>query len=322
MTPAAGAFNRLLVVRMSALGDVIHTIPAVVALRDALPGVQIGWVVERAYRELVEIVVKPDATFPVRLRGWRKSLVASSGEIAATMSAIRRFGEREASIDFQGLIKSAVPSFLSGARLRFGFDREAVREKPSLLFTNRHVRVDPAAHVVDQNLQLASAAAGRPLEHPTVDFSPFADDSAGKLRDLGGRVVLLPGAGKASKLWPTASFRVLAKHLGARALVVWGPGEEELAKGIGAEVAPPTNLRELAWLLKHARAVVGADTGPLHLADALGTPSIALFGPTIPWRNGPHRHLDLCVSVYDGDRSMASIEPAAVIRRVDEVLAR
>lgn len=321
MTPAAGDFRRLLVVRMSALGDVIHTIPAVVALQRELPDVEIGWAVERAYSELVDVVVRPNAIFPVRMKAWRRSLFGSSRELGAAIDSMRRFAQRQASVDFQGLIKSAAIAFLSGAHLRYGFSRAAARENASLLLNNRAVEVDTTAHVIDQNLQLASAIAG-PLSMPRVDFSPFAQDGEGRLGGLEGRVVLLPGAGKANKLWPTSSFRELAAHLGKRALVVWGPGEEERARGIGAELAPPTNLRELAWLLRHARAVVGADTGPLHLADALGTPSIALFGPTNPRRNGPYRHLDLCVSVYDGDRTMRSIEPSAVIRRVDEVLAR
>jgi len=298
--------KRVLVLRLSALGDVIHTIPAVVALRDANRDSKISWVVETPYRELVELVAGVEA-IPVRMKKWGRSLISSRAEIRDALRAMR--GADEA-VDFQGLVKSATLGWLSGATTRIGFDAAAIREKPALLFTNRKVRVDTTRHVVEQNLQLVHAqpAAGDWRSFPT----PIDVDA----RDS---IVLLPGAGKANKLWPIERFRELARRIGDRALVVWGPGERGLAEAIGARVAPPTNLRELAWLLREANVVIGADTGPLHLADALGTKVVGLYGPTNPRRNGPYGQLDHCIDRFATTKLMESISVEEVMNMVQRV---
>jgi len=304
---------RVLAVRLSALGDVIHTLPAVVALRAA--GLEIDWVVEAPYRELVELVGGVTA-IPVSLKRWSRTPRADAAAISAAWRALRG---HEAAIDFQGLIKSALLARLSGASRRYGFERTAIREAPARLFLNRSIAIDQSRHVVDWNRQLAAGAARELAGTATLpdvepDLALFAADPEGKLAALRGRIVLLPGAGKREKLWPVERFAALAHQLGDRALAVWGPGEEALAHAIGAELAPPTNLRQLACLLRHAALVIGADTGPLHLAAALGTPVLGLYGPTDPRRNGPYGQLASVVSSFGGDRSMASIT-------VDSVLA-
>jgi len=318
-----------LVLRLSALGDVIHTLPAVEALRVAHPGVEISWVVEAPYRELVETVAGVRA-IPVRMKTWGRSAIASRREIRDALRAMRG---ADASIDFQGLVKSAALGWLSGAALRFGFDSAAIREKPALLFTNRKAHVDTSKHVVEQNIELAlwTAAAvnvGAPPARPgpSLDarddknhWEEFADGRG--LEELAGAVVLLPGAGKPIKLWPLERFRTLAKQLGPQALAVWGPGERELAEGIGARMAPPTNLRELAWLLKNARLVVGADTGPLHLAAALGTPVVGLYGPTDPRRNGPWGQIANAVDHFRSTKLMESITVEEVVKTIEQVIA-
>ena len=312
--------TRILVLRLSALGDVIHTIPAVARLR----GARVSWVVEAPYRELVELVTGVE-TIPVRYRKWGRALVASRNDIAA---AVRQMRRADLSIDFQGLIKSAVLGVLAGAKTRVGFDRHAIREKPALLFTNRKVHVDATKHIVEQNIDLATAAwrTGTPACPPSSlavmdtpqdreeclsstpaprwDAFPF---NGGNLDPFARRIVLLPGAGKENKLWPVERFRELARRIGSEAVVVWGPGERERAEAIGARLAPPTNLRELAWILQQARLVIGGDTGPLHLAAALGTGVIGLYGPTDPRRNGPYGQLDNCVDHFRATKWMDSI---------------
>lgn len=310
--PASG----LLVIRLSALGDVIHTVPAVAMLRHALPGLPIEWAVESPYRELVEIVAGVGA-IPASLKRWSRSPVASRREMASFRRAIR--GHATA-IDFQGLIKSAVIACASGATLRYGFDRAAIREKPALLFINRRVPVDRTQHVVDWNIALARAVVPHAVA-PPVDFSPFASDPSGKLSGYAGAVVLMPCAGRPEKLWPIERFRELASRFAERALVVWGPGEKEMAEAIGAPVAPATNLRELAYALSRAAVVIGADTGPLHLAAALGTKVVGLYGPTNPRRNGPYQQLQRCVSTFETSQRMDSIAPQAVISMVERTLA-
>lgn len=293
----------VLVLRLSALGDVIHTIPAVTGLRDANPGAKIAWVVEAPYRELVEIVAGVE-TIPVRMKTWTR-------QPRAAVASLRAMRGAKTAIDFQGLLKSASLAFASGADVRTGFAREAIREKPALLFTNRKVAVDTTRHVIEQNLQLAGVPPGR----ANWDALP----SNRGLDDFADATVLLPGAGKANKLWPVDRFRELARRIGPSALTVWGPGERELAEAIGGRIAPPTNLRELAWILANARVVIGADTGPLHLAVALGRNVIGLYGPTDPRRNGPYGQLDRVIDRFPSTKLMESISVEDVVTMLAKV---
>jgi lipopolysaccharide heptosyltransferase I len=303
--------SKILVLRLSALGDVIHAIPAVVALREA--GARVSWVVEAPYAEMVEIVAGVPA-IPVTMKRWGRHLIASRSQMAAARRALRG---HDLAIDFQGLVKSAALGWLSGARVRYGFDRHAVREKPALLFTNRHVTIDRAKHVVEWNLQLAEAVVGTALSRPP-ERRPYIDFATGGFDQYRDSIVLLPGAGRRHKQWPADRFAQLARSIGERALVVWGPGDEQLARSIGARMAPPTTLRELAAILRGASVVVGADTGPLHLAAAVGTPVVGLYGPTDPRRNGPYGQLQRCVT--SEDRSMEAISVEAVSSMVQDVV--
>ncbi|HSY51327.1 MAG TPA: glycosyltransferase family 9 protein [Thermoanaerobaculia bacterium] len=303
---------RLLVIRLSAFGDVVHTIPAVVALRDALPETAIAWAIEPAYAELVEVVARVKA-IRVSLKEW------SLGRIAAARRDVRGFG---ATIDFQGLIKSSLIARVSGARDRYGFARDVIREKPAAWFVNRPVAIDRSSHVVEWNIALARAVAPAVSTVPPVDFAPFAADPSGKLARFTNRIVLLPGAGRVEKHWPVERFAELARGIGSDALVAWGPGEEPLARAVGAEVAPATNFRELASLLRRARLVIGGDTGPLHLAAALGTPVIGLYGPTNPARNGPYGQLSNVVESFTTTKSMRTITTHEVTRKVLQIIPR
>jgi heptosyltransferase-1 len=301
--------TRLLVLRLSALGDVIHTIPAVLSLRSSA---DVTWVVEAPYRELVELVAGVKAV-PVRMKKWTR-------DPRAAREAIRAIRGADAAIDFQGLIKSAALGWLSGAGTRYGFAAAAIREKPALLFTNRKVSVDTSKHVIDQNLQLAAGAIGsQPDPEAAANWAAFPQNN--HLDAYAGSIVLLPGAGKPNKIWPAERFRELARRIGPKALAVWGPGERELAEATGARLAPPTNLRELAWLLQNAGAVIGGDTGPLHLADALGTKVIGLYGPTDPRRNGPYGQLQHCIDRFRSTKWMESISVEEVMTMLDKVSA-
>jgi lipopolysaccharide heptosyltransferase I len=314
---STAGLTSVLVFRLSALGDVIHTIPAVVALKNALPEANVGWVVERPYRDLVRTVTGVE-TIPVSMKKWGRAFVSSRGEMFAARASMRGF---DVAVDFQGLIKSASLAWVSRARVRYGFDRDAIREGPAGVFLNRRVSVDPALHIIEQNLALARAVAPSVGSVPEVDFAPFAADPSGKLRELKDSVVLVPGAGRPDKQWPPERFGEVARRIGDRRVIaVWGPDEEALAAATGCEVAPPTDLRELAWLLKHARLVIAGDTGPLHLAAALGTRVVALFGPTDPRRNGPYGQLGNVVETWSTTKSIEAIRPDDVLQKVEKVL--
>lgn len=322
----------ILVLRLSALGDIIHAVPAVNALRDANPGVAIGWLVEAPYAELVRLVAPVDEIFTVATKRWRREKLAAGTrrEIAALGVRLQRFAWGQVSIDFQGLMKSSLFALMAGASRRYCFSWRAIREKPARLLGNRPVDVDQSKHVVEWNMALAVGAGASPCE-PRFDLSRLPHDPTGALAPLmeSRPIVFFPGAGRPEKLWGAGRFRALAGELsretGRRVLVAWGPGEESIAREIAAdgsaEVAPPTDLRELAFVLRHAGVVVAGDTGPLHVAAAFDTPVVGLFGPTNPARNGPWGQLERCVESWTTTRSMDSIEPATVADAVLRALA-
>ena len=280
-------------IRLSAFGDVIHTIPAVAALRSHF---QIDWAVRAPYRELVEIVASVRAIEP----------------------SVRTLRNHDVVIDFQGLMKSAILARISGAPERYGFARDFIREKPAAWFMNHHVTIDSKTHVVEWNLQLARAVLPS-VTMPSIDFSAFAAPEPSGFRE---RMVIIPAAGRPEKEWPVENFRELARRIGPKALVVWGPSEQPKAEAVEAELAPTTGLRQLARILRDATVVIGGDTGPLHLAAALGTRVVGLYGPTNPERNGPYGQLANCVESFSSTRSMRDLGVDAVMRKVDEVMAK
>jgi lipopolysaccharide heptosyltransferase I len=293
--------TRLLVVRLGSLGDLIHTLPAVAAIRAAHPGLEIDWLVDRVHADLLALV--PGLSRVVTLgersaKGWlaaRRELRARSYDVA---------------LDFQGLIKSAILARLSGARRVVGFDRASLREPAAAFCYSDTVAAAESGHVIHKNLRLAAAMGARadrlefPIRH--VD-SPVLQ----ALRDRGltAFAVMNPGAAWPNKCWPPPMFGEVAGHLADRhglpSLVLWGPGEQSRADAVAAAaggsavVAPPTTLVDLVAIMRGASIVVSGDTGPLHIAAAAGAPVVAIFGPTDPARNGPWAPADVSLSRYD-----------------------
>jgi heptosyltransferase I len=320
--------SRILVIRLSALGDVVHTLPAVDALRRAFPQATIGWLVEAPNADLVRLASSADEIFVVATRRWRRRKLAASTrqELVASLRSLRQFAAGEWLVDFQGLLKSALLGRASGASVRFGFEKRSLREPLASLFINRPVAIDQSRHVVDWNMQLASGA-GATADGVQWHLDRFAADPTGRFEPLARErpIVLNPGAGKAGKLWPLERFVELAGELirrQYRVVVSWGPGELEMARSIasgsGAELLAETNLRELTFVLRSARLLVAGDTGPLHIAAALGTPVVGLFGPTDPRRNGPYGQIERCVESWTSDRRMSSIPMRPVLDRALE----
>ena len=292
--------TRLLVVRLGSLGDLVHTLPAVAAIRRVLPHVEIDWLVDAVHEEFLSLV--PVITSAVRLRaptpgGW--------------VEVIRRLRGRryDAALDFQGLVKSATLARLSGAPRVVGFDRPSLREAAAAPFYREHVIIPAGVHVIEKNLRLASAvgAPADAVEFPIVEpASPALDIVRSRAPD--GFVLVNPGAAWPNKRWPPDRFGRLARWIRdryrARSVVLWGPGERELAaevarhSGGAAAEAPPTRLPDLVALCRAARLIVSGDTGPTHIAAAVGTPVVALFGPTDPGRNGPWSAGDISLSRY------------------------
>lgn len=285
---------KALLVRLSSIGDVVHTLPALAALARA--GHQAGWLVEPASRVLLEGHPLLTQVAPVpAAKAFRLA------DARATLRAVRSHGY-DVAIDFQGLWKSAAWARLSGTRRIVGYASAWRREASSALLMSERVELPvEAVHVIDKNLALlrplgidALGLRDFPLPEPPDSTERVERGLAGL--GLGPFVILNPGGGWASKLWPAESFGAVAKglrDLGLAAVVSWGPGEDGLADRVvasaeGAAVRSfPTSLLDYVALARRARLVVAADTGTLHLACAVGTPVVGLFGPTDPARNGP-----------------------------------
>lgn len=292
---------RFLVVRLGSLGDIVHTFPAVAALRESFPKAEIIWLTHPRWKALIESSELANEIWEVETR--------SLASVRDILSRLRK-KKFSAAIDYQGLWKSAALPFLGRVPRRVGFSSYSAREfGVPLLYTDR-VRANNA-HVAEQNGEL-SQRAGAQKNVGSFHLSLPSVQEAFALQVLRGfgvdrYVVLSPAGGWRSKCWPPERYGALCleihSNLGLRCILNQGPGDEEIiatvkaASGDAAPVACSSSLHQLMAFLRNAICVVAGDTGPLHLAVALGTPVVALFGPTAPVRNGPYR--TSCDSVKD-----------------------
>ena len=292
------------------MGDVIHALPAATALRKAFPQAILGWVVEERWAELLCTLRTPragprtaqrplvDRIHVMNGARWRSALLSTQTweQVAAGLSELRAV-RYQVAVDFQGAARSALIARWSGAQTIYG--TAYPRENVASMFYTRQV-LTRGTHVIEQNLSLAEAVAQRPLSLLPLEFphDPDAEEECShRLRDRGfGRfAVLNPGAGWGAKQWPPERYGAVAKGLlalGLKSFINFGPGEEELARVVettsdGAAEGLTCSLTQLIATMRRASLFVGGDTGPMHLAAALGIPVVAIFGPTDPARNGP-----------------------------------
>jgi heptosyltransferase I len=300
--------SRFLVVRLGSLGDIIHTLPAVGALRETFPVANIVWLTHPRWAFLVQSSGLVSEVWTVETRA-----------LSSLRQAIQRLRRVSwsAAIDYQGLWKSAMLPFFGGITPRIGFSSSTIREfGVPLLYTER-VNASKA-HIVEQNGEL-SLRAGAQRGTAPVSLQISQKDQAAvcarlRAQGLDRYIVLSPGGGWRSKCWPVELFAALCRKvresLGLRCVVNAGPDDDDLAATLISATgdADPLlyrgSLGELIALLRGAACIVSGDTGPLHLAVALGTPGVALFGPTDPARNGP----------YPGDFTPSSSHKNIVLR--------
>ena len=283
-----------LIVRLSSLGDIVHTIPAYAALRGANPKARIRWVVEKKGREILDFVPGLDEVIVRGERGWWKRLR----------------GRDQIALDFQGLLKSALIARLSGAKTRLGFHASNLKEPSARLFyTGRLDPVSEAGHVIAKNLSLLRLvgieAVERRFEFPLRIPDKLLNsvcDKIGPARCLGSRslVVFNVGAAWPSKRWDARNWVALLnilEHDHIHPLLLWGTEEERfiaerIRKRTEVDLTPFLTIRETMALLKKAALLVSGDTFALQAACALGVPVVGLFGPTNPRRNGPFQARD------------------------------
>ncbi len=295
--------EKILIIRLSSLGDILHALPAFASLRSAFPHSRIDWLVERrhsflpaAVRGIDEVLVMD--TSPLRQVPWKPASWSAALELIRVLRA-RRY---DVCIDFQGLLKTGLIGVLSGARTRIGFPRELVRERPAHWFYQATPEPPPEQrHIIVLNQLLAQVAGARP-HNARVDFHTSEQDEASvstllEAEKMSDFVVVNPGGGWPTKRWEPARYgRLVARiqgELDLPVVVATGPGEDGLFHEISRHSGfPPARHFQLPFLqliplLRKARLLIGGDTGPFHLACALGTPVVGLFGPTPPVRNGP-----------------------------------
>jgi heptosyltransferase-1 len=322
--------GKILMIRMGAMGDIVHALPAAATLRHAFPCAQIDWLVEEHWSALLEGNPHLSAVRTLRRRDlpafWRMS-----GEL--------RRQHYDCVIDFQGLMKSALMARLSGAKQVIGFATAALREKPAALAYSQQVDAPMDAHVVEQNLALVHALNAGPTIEDVMDF-PLPGIGCTAVPFPGDYLAVSPSAGWPAKRWPAEKFAELMlrvdREMGWPAVINCGPGEEALAQSIVAATRPDRtrivcgDLAALISLARRARAFVAGDTGPLHIAAALGTPVVAVFGPTNPQRNGPYSKRARVVRAADvattysrsaGAEDIARVSVDEVFRALQEVAA-
>ena len=320
-----GTSHRFLIVRLGSLGDIIHGIPVAAALRERFPSARIDWMVDPRYVELLGLVEGLDARIPVDPR-------RSPSALLSTVRGMRRM-RYTAAIDLQGLLKSAVLARAIGAWHTIGLPRAQLRESMAAMFYTMAPESSPQPHVVYRNLGLLTplgVRAARPAFPIAVPVTPVVEEVIGRFGTA--RYALLnPGAAWPNKRWPAARFgevaAALATDVGLRSLVLWGPGEEALAQTVveasrgAATLAPATTMIDVFGVAQGAALMVSGDTGPLHMAAAVGTPIVALFGPTLVERNGPWSPSDVSIDRTAGcsclyrrrcRRGQACIEEIAV----------
>ena len=296
---------RILIVKLGALGDVVHAIPVAAALRRTYPDARIDWLVSPKHREILDLVPVID-----------RRLVMNDSRLLPAIVELRR-NQYDVAIDLQGLMKSAILARASGASRVIGFTARYARERlASWFYTEAH---DPGGggmyhiderHVVYTNLGVLETLG----IHATVPEFPIDRTESAVASDItavtGGRYAILnPGAAWPNKRWMPARFAALAKELRVRrslvSVVTWGPGEEPIARAIveqsdgSAMLSPRTSIADLVALARGASLYVAGDTGPAHIAAAVGTPVVGIYGPTRASRNGPWSAADVTVSRSD-----------------------
>jgi len=304
--------DRILIVRLSALGDIVHALPVLAALKREWPAATVDWLVEETYAPILALATGLHNRIIVRAKeGIERPGTMGFGGTLGYLRAIAylRRQRYDAALDLQGLIKSAVWARLSGAKRVIGFDRTNLREPQAAALYSETIEPQTARHVIQKNLSVLYTL-GSVAGVPEIPLEPKPSAAiASAVTAIGGArryAVLNPGAAWPNKRWPPQKFGALAaaiqERLGLRSFITWGPAERDLAgavvsaSGGAAQEAPPTEIGDLAALMRDAAVVVSGDTGPLHIAAAMGAPLVGLYGPTWPQRNGPWHPDDEVIS--------------------------
>jgi len=298
--------QKFLIIKLSSIGDIVHALPFLRTLRANRPNAYIAWIIEESFQDLIKCNPDLDEVIPVRTRYWRKNInIKSWNEIYQTRKLLKK-REFDWTFDLQGLIKTGFIARMTGAPNRAGFHRSNCREKINAWFNNHRSKyLSTDSHIVDRCLSQLSILGDF---HPQTEFSlPICekDEQASEAfmvknsklteKPIAG---INPGAGFPTKLWSIERYARLAdkitEELGFSILLTWGPGEEEMVRSIAESmkqkswIAPATTIAESIGLYKKLSLFVGSDSGPFHICWALDIPTVSVWGPTDPNRNGAY----------------------------------
>ncbi len=304
------AVQRFLIVRLSSIGDIVHALPAAAALGETFPQAQLHWAVEKRFAVLLAGNPHLHRVITLDTLGWRRRLTSSATfeEIWNGIFDLRRT-PYTAALDFQGLWKSALVAWFSVSRERIGFSEHRMREPSAAILYTRKVSPPEGAHAVEENLALVERVGARAArwQFPLPWYEQDDAYVEEQLTALNSKnfILINPGGGWRSKCWSPENYSALIRRLSRsrqeKIILSGSPSEETLIVGIlqsaGTRNARylPTTLVQFIALARRARLFIGGDTGPLHLAAAVGTPIVGIYGPTDPARNGPFAADDIAL---------------------------
>jgi heptosyltransferase I len=323
---------KIAIVKLSALGDIIHAMVVLQFIKNHSQKIQVDWVVEESYKELLEFHPDINKVHVVNLKKSKKkkSLYLLFNELRN----VRHFGEYDIVIDMQGLIKSAVISRLISSTKTFGFDRLSARESIASIFYNRTFKYDYEENIIERNFELIKFALGLTNKKEEIlKKQPFLHSSKkhlnANLSSIKKNIILIPGSSNRSKCFPVSKFVKLTTLLDANFIIIWGDSnEKELAKEIkvlspDVNVCNKLDLEDLILLINQVNLVIGPDTGPTHMAWALNIPSITLFGLTPGWRNSYVTHINKIIEsnsfvnslkINKNDYSIKTIKVSEIVK--------
>jgi lipopolysaccharide heptosyltransferase I len=307
---------KILIVKLSSIGDVIHTLPVLSAIHTQIPNAEISWVVEKKSAEILRNNQLLEKIIEIDTKALRqRKTLGKTLPIARRQFSELRASTFDVALDFQGLFKSAAIAKLAKVKKRYGFSKEVLREPASRFLLNETVKIPKKVHIIRKNLLLAEKALNLSPTENNFEFPIFTDEShkleAEKVFEKTGEkiAILNPAGGWITKLWHAEKFGQLADKLfeqfGITSVVPTIPSEQHLTEKVlsssksGKIFAENLSLKGFYELAKRTKVYVGGDTGPTHLAVAANAPIVGIFGPTEWWRNGSPNKDDICVERND-----------------------
>ncbi len=334
-------YEKILIVKLSSLGDIVHTLPAFKALRDNFLESKICWVVEKNGAEILKSLEKLDEIVIFDTLNWRKKPF-SPETLKGLRESIKKIRKSfDLAIDFQGTLKSSFITFISSAKEKIGFGKRNLREPiSSIFYTKMAVTVPENTHIILKNMKLLEAIGIKKNLPEFPELKVNADLPQDLKFDRDRLIILNGGGGWETKIWVKGRWRELAlkiKEMGFEPLFLWGNTAEmkKMEEESRGEIllAPFLNIPQLMKLLSLSRLLISGDTFPLHIADALGIPVVGIYGPSSPWRNGPisknskvvFQELS-CSFCYKRKcknvKCMESIDVESVLEKVKEILEK